>query len=109
MGRKVSNFMKAFALGLVCVLALSLPAYAGQGRGRGMGRGNGRIRINRDSTPGVPTSIYGRGRNYNPGTPRGRYTRPTYIITTRKRRFSVPRRVKRGRYIYPGTRRGSIY
>jgi hypothetical protein len=107
MSRRVSSFMKAAVLALVCVVALSVPAYAGQGRGRGNGRN--KINIVRDSTPGVPTSARGRGRNYTPGVARGRYIRPTSIIVTRNRSFTVPRKVKRGRYLTPGTRRGSIY
>ena len=107
MSRMVSSLMKAVVLALVCAVALSVPAYAGQGKGRGNGRN--KIRIERDSTPGIPTSARGRGRNYTPGIARGRYTRTTSIIQTRNRTFTVPRKVKRGRYLNPGTRRGSIY
>lgn len=110
MSRKVSNFMKAIVLSLICAIALSIPAYAGQGKGNGKGNGRGRINIERrDPTPGVPASPLGRGRNYDPGVPRGRYIRQTTLIRTRNRNITIPRRVRRGRYTTPGTRRGSIY
>lgn len=100
--------MKAMVLALCCMVALSIPAY-GQGKGKGRGNGRNKINIVRDSTPGIPTSSLGRGRNYNPGTPRGRYIRPTSIIRTRNGNIVTPRKVKRGRNLYPGTPRRSIY
>jgi hypothetical protein len=110
MSMNISNFMKAIVLSLICAVAFSIPTYAAQGNGKGKGNGRGRIDVvRRDSTPGVPTSPLGRGRNYNPGTPRGRYIRSTTLIRNGNRRFTTPRKVKRGRYITPGTRRGSIY
>jgi hypothetical protein len=108
MSRKVSSLMKAIVLSLICTVALSIPAYAGQGNGKGRGNGRTKITIERDSTPGIPTSSRGRGRNYNPGTPRGRYTRSTSVIRTRNRTFITPRKVKRGRNLNPGTARRSI-
>lgn len=109
MSSKVSGFMQAIVLSLICAVAFSVPVQAGQGRGNGKGLGRGRINIERrDPTPGVPTSPFGRGRNYDPGIPRGRYIRQTATIRTRSRTFSVPRRVKRGRNYYPRTRRGPI-
>jgi hypothetical protein len=107
MSRKVSNFMKMMVVALCCAMAVSVPAY-GQGKGKGLGKGRNRIEIARDSTPGIPTSSRGRGRNYNPGTPRGRYIRTTSVIQTGNRNITVPRRVKRGRYTNPGTARGRI-
>lgn len=100
--------MKAAVLSLACAIALSLPVYAGQGKGKGRGNGRNKINIERTSTPGDPTSPFGRGRNYNPGTPRGRYVRPTSIIRTRTRNITVPRMVKRGRNTTPGIARRSI-
>jgi hypothetical protein len=105
MSRKVSNFMKAAVLTLCCVTALSLPVY-GQGNGRGRGLGRNKVNISRDSTPGIPTSSRGRGRNYTPRIPRGRYIRTTSIINNGN--ITVPRRVRRGRYTNPGMRRGRI-
>jgi hypothetical protein len=108
MSSKVSSLMKAIVLSLVCAVALSIPAYGGQGNGKGQGKGRNRISIERDSTPGIPTSSRGRGRNYNPGIRRGRYIRTTSIVSTRNRTFVTPRRVRRGRNITPGTARRSI-
>jgi hypothetical protein len=107
MSRKAS-IMRAVVLALVCTLALSVQAF-GQGNGRGRGNGRNKINITRDSTPGIPTSPLGRGRNYNPGTPRGRYIRSTSIIRTRNRNIVTPRKIKRGRNTNPGTPRRSIY
>ncbi|HEX8177677.1 MAG TPA: hypothetical protein VF543_21490 [Pyrinomonadaceae bacterium] len=107
MSRKVSNFMKMLMLALCCAMALSIPAY-GQGKGKGLGKGRNKIEITRDSTPGIPTSSRGRGRNYYPRTPRGRYIRTSSIIQTRNRNITVPRRVMRGRNTNPGTARGRI-
>ncbi|HEY0319730.1 MAG TPA: hypothetical protein VGC66_02045 [Pyrinomonadaceae bacterium] len=109
MRRNISNFMKAAVLSLACAVALSIPAYAGQGNGKGRGNGRNKINIERTVTPGIPTSSRGRGRNYTPGIPRGRYIRPDSIIRTRTRNIIVPRKVKRGRYTNPGRARGSIY
>lgn len=108
MGRKVSNFMKAIVMALCCAVALTIPAYAGQGKGKGQGKGRNRIDLVRDSTPGIPTSSRGRGRNYNPRTARGRYIRTTSVIQTGNGSITVPRRVKRGRNTNPGTARGRI-
>jgi hypothetical protein len=108
MSRKVSNFMKAAVLSLACTVALSIPAYAGQGNGKGRGNGRNKINIGQISTPGIPTSGRGRGRNYTPGIPRRRYIRTNSIIRTGNGNIIVPRKVKRGRNTNPGTRRGRI-
>ena len=69
------NVCKLVALLLVSSISLANPVQAGQGKGKGHQRKARVDIIQHNPTPGIPTSPRGRGRNMNPGTPRGRFIR----------------------------------
>jgi hypothetical protein len=91
---KLLNVAKAIALSAAFSTALSIPVDAGQGRGRGHQKHDGVTVLERDSTPGVPTSPRGRGRNLTPRVPRGRIIRTVTSTTTNHRNLNpgTPRR-----------------
>lgn len=81
---------KGAATALLLLSSLCSPCAYGQGHGRGAGHGHGNgagggrpdlVGLER-ATPGIPTSPRGRGRNYNPGTPRGPINRSGFFRRT---------------------------
>ena len=85
-----------FSFVFVTAAVIAADASQGKGHGRGHGRGNSGVTIvdQRDPTPGIPTNPRGRGRNTNPGTPRGRFIRSSSVISTNDNQsnLSTPRK-----------------
>lgn len=101
MSWKCLDGFKSIGLSLAIFSVLLAPAEAGQGKAKGHQKMRQTTIEVRDSTPGIPTSPRGRGRNYNPGTPRGRYIRTSTTSTTWKSWKSSkrhPRKVRRGHH-----------
>ncbi|HEX8128253.1 MAG TPA: hypothetical protein VF527_04065 [Pyrinomonadaceae bacterium] len=100
MRTKFFQAIKGMALTLACGALLGVPTEAFQGKGKGQQKRTVPEVIRVDSTPGVPTSARGRGRNTSPGTRRGRYIRSITRTNTNMRNPNpgTPRRrrVRRG-------------